>query len=54
MIKYLFVSYRDWALKAYKELFLDIPLIKSNEDLNSFLLIHKNVEYIFFVGWLFG
>ncbi len=51
MTKYLYVSYRDWAIKSHYEISLDIPIVKSTEELISFLKNNNNIQYIFFVGW---
>jgi methionyl-tRNA formyltransferase len=51
MNKYLFVSYREWALKAYHEISFDIPFVKSTDELITFLNGNNDVKFIFFVGW---
>ena len=47
----LYVSYREWANKAYQEIALDINHITTTQDLLTYLDSNQNIEYIFFVGW---
>jgi len=51
MKKFLFVGYRDWALRAHYELNLSIAMVTSNDQLNEQINLNKELKYIFFVGW---
>lgn len=51
MQKYLFVGYREWAIRAYKELNLTIPIVTTIDQLNEQLNLNKDLKYVFFVGW---
>lgn len=51
MGKYLFVAFREWALSAYRESCLDMPIITQSSDLKKVLENNHTIEYIFFVGW---
>jgi methionyl-tRNA formyltransferase len=51
MHKYLFVAYRDWAIKSHGQIGLQLPLVSTTQALNQYIKSNNQLKYIFFVGW---
>jgi methionyl-tRNA formyltransferase len=49
--KYLFVGYRDWAIKSYNETNIDISFVRTTDQLLYEIKNNIELKYIFFIGW---
>jgi methionyl-tRNA formyltransferase len=49
--RFLYIAYRDWAIKVYSEFEKDMPIAQTTTELLEHISYNHELEYLFFVGW---